>query len=279
MASHSTVSHHHQTRMQKLFAEGFAAVDVMEPLLSFDTSHNAAHVLTEMQAHHLDVAGVREHGRLVGYVVPDRLQTATCGEGMLPFEDADRVPYDHPLADVIVRLDQRPRLFVEIFGNPYGVVTRHQLEISPAMRMWLFGTITIMEMRITRLIELFCPDEQWREFLSDGRLAKAAELQMERVRRNRRIQLIECLQISDKGQILSRHPELSEMTLAGSRREYKSLLKQVEALRNNLAHSQPIVEENWEMIVQIAENLDLALFGTEQQREVLLRRDKEADEH
>ena len=39
--------------------------------------------------------------------------------------------------------------------------------------MWLFGMVTIVELRFVRLIELHCPDEQWKQHLSAGRLEKA----------------------------------------------------------------------------------------------------------
>lgn len=39
----------------------------------------------------------------------------------------------------------------------------------------------------------------------------------------------------------------------------EKVVKQLERLRNNLAHSQGIIEENWEAIVLLAETMDRVL--------------------
>ena len=127
--------------------------------------------------------------------------------------------------------------------------------------MWLFGMVTLVEMRFTRLIEHLCPDESWKQFLSDGRIEKAEQLFQERNRRNQSPKLLDCLQLSDKAQIVARNSELREMTRFQSRRQVEENAKMLEKLRNNLAHCQEFSTGDWEAIVELSENFDRVLNG------------------
>ncbi len=132
---------------------------------------------------------------------------------------------------------------------------------KPAVRMWLFGMVTLVEMRFTRMIERFCLDESWKPFLSDSRIQKAEQLLQERSRRNQSLSILDCLQLSDKAQIIARNSKLREMTRFQSRRQVDEAAKMLEKLRNNLAHCQDIVVGDWEAIVALSENLDRVLEG------------------
>src|SRR5262249_58034490 len=122
---------------------------------------------------------------------------------------------------------------------------------KPAGRMWLFGMVTLIELRHTRLIQETCPDEGWRAYLSEGRLRKAEGLMAERRRRHRSVGLLDCLQLADKGQIVARNEEIRNRTIFASRREAEDGIRMLEGLRNNLAHAQDIVSSDWEPIVQL----------------------------
>ncbi len=63
-----------------------------------------------------------------------------------------------------------------------GVITRYDLQKAP-VRMWLFGMLTLIEMRMTSQIEERYPGEAWSEYLSPARLAGARKLLQERRRR------------------------------------------------------------------------------------------------
>ena len=102
---------------------------------------------------------------------------------------------------MILGLAQAPRLFVRVLGAVGRIITRSDLQ-KPPVRMWLFGMITLVEMRMSRLIEQLSTDESWREFLSAGRLQKAEAMLEERRRRSQNLQLIDCLQFSDKARSL-----------------------------------------------------------------------------
>ena len=224
--------------LRRVFTEGFAARDIAEPLVSFDAATATSTVLELMNCRNFDVVGVRQEGVVVGYVQRDDLCGATCGEHVrtidTPISDAAS------LADVVLGLAESSRLFVRVLGAVGGIITMSDLQ-KPPVRMWLFGMISLMEMRMTRLIELQCPGDSWKQYLSESRLQKAEALLEERKRRSQDLDLLDCLQISDKGQIVARNEGLRGLTRMQSRRQTEQVVKMLESLRNNLAHSQEII--------------------------------------
>jgi len=133
----------------------------------------------------------------------------------------------------------------------------------------LFGMITLLEMRISRLIEVMCPNETWKAYLSEGRLEKAQSLLEERRGRNQSLGLLDCLQISDKGQIIARNEDIRRLTKMKSRRQTEQTVKMLESLRNTLAHSQDIIACDWETIVALCGDLERVIGGTEQVQQAL----------
>ena len=179
---------------------------------------------------------------------------------MKAFDDNQVVLDALPLPDLVLRFREHRRLFVSIFGRVGGIVSRTDLD-KPPVRMWLFGMVTLIEMRFSRLIERFCLEDSWKPFLSANRIQKAEQLLQERNRRNQNLTILDCLQLSDKSQIVAPNLKLREMTRFQSRREVEQTAKMLEKLRNNLAHCQDIVSGDWEAIVALCENLDRVLDG------------------
>jgi hypothetical protein len=242
----------------RLFAEGFRAADIAEPLASFDAETSADVVSRYMDAKGFDVVGIRRDGHVAGFVEREQLSGGACATAMREF--GDELPDAAPLLDVVRVLASGPRVFVAVFGRVAGIVTRDDMQ-KPAVRMWLFGIVTMVELRYTRLIREMCPEESWRQYLSEGRLKKAEEFMAERLRRNRPSALLDCLQLSDKGQIVARNEQIRSRTIFTSRRQTEEGISRLEGLRNNLAHAQDIVSSDWDAIVQLSGHLDRLLEG------------------
>lgn len=251
-----------KTASRRVFEEGFTAGDIARPLLSFDDVTPADHAAAAMQARRAAVAGVRTQGFVTGTVefAACRGSRRPCGQLAQPLDPALLVADALPLGELVVRLKEHPRLFVLHLGQATGLVERFDLEREPG-RMWLFGMVTLLEMRFGRLIAAVCPDDSWRQFLSPGRLQKAHDVLGDRRRRNPAIGLIDCLQFADKITIMARHDPLRELTRFESRAEVQEIGKELERLRNNLAHGQPFVTENWETVAALASNLAAILAG------------------
>jgi hypothetical protein len=246
--------------LRRVFNRGFSARDIAEPLVSFDATASAAETQRLMDERGYEVVGVRREGIVAGYLEKSELGDGPCSDFIRSFDDAHVVSESAPFSDVVLRLQHTPRLFVTLLGQVGGIVTRTDLQ-KPPVRMWLFGMVTLIEMRFTRMIQQACPNETWHEYLSEGRLAKAKTLLAERTRRNLDIDLLDCVQFSDKGQIVARDKTLRGMTRFESRSQIDQTFKMLERLRNNLSHSQDIISGDWEIIVTLTENLDKVVEG------------------
>jgi hypothetical protein len=250
--STSPASQHH---LRRVFVENFTAADIAEPLASFDAGTAAAEARATMIRRAYRVAGIRRDGTICGYVRQEELDGGVCGDVCYPFDEGDVVSDSARIPELVMRLNDRQQLFVKVLGQVGGIVTKTDLQ-KPPVRMWLFGMITIIEMGLTRLIETAYPDGSWRHALSEGRLQKAEALLEERRRRNRDLDLLDCLQFSDRGQIVLRNEPLREQAGFVSRRRGEQTVKELEALRNNLAHSQDIISCDWNIIVKLTEHLE-----------------------
>ncbi len=247
-----------QDHMKAIFTEGFSAGDIAEPLVSFDATAPTDDAVEVMDRHGFEVVGVRRNGLIAGYVRREDLNGTDCGEHLRSFDDARVVAESACLPTLVGLLSESSRVFVTLLGRVGAIVTRSDLQ-KPPVRMWLFGMVTMIEMGITRLIEARFPEESWRKLLSEGRVEKAEVLLAERKRRNQDLGLIDCLQFSDKGQITLKDPTLREQVGYRSRNKGEETIKLLEALRNNLAHSQDIIARDWDTIVRLTENFDKIL--------------------
>ena len=246
--------------LRRVFNEGFSVRDIAEPLASFDHSMPVRDADRVMKERSYQVVGIRKDGDIVGYMEASESASGTCGDLVLPFDDSNVIADSSTLAQLVIALDETPRLFVSLIGRVGGIVTRTDLQ-KPPVRMWLFGMVSLVEMRVTRLIAQNCPAESWTEYLSESRLEKASAFFQERSRVNQSIGLLDCTQFADKGRIVARNERLRALTSFESRRQTEKLFRDLERLRNNLAHSQDIITNDWGVIVQLSENLDRVLTG------------------
>lgn len=249
--------------LRRVFHHSFSAHDITEPLLSCGHAAPASASRELMQQHDFDSLGVRQDGFVVGFLTKNSLGDGPSGQYMQPFGNDQVIEDTTPLAEVVRGLTTSQCLFVSVFGTVAGIVTRSDLQ-KPPVRMWLFGMITLIEMRITTMIERGAANEDWKTYLSPGRVQKAEQLLAERSRRNQSLGLLDCLQFGDKCQVIAKSETLRSLTRFNSRRQIEQAAKQVEKLRNSLAHAQDIIGSDWEAIVNLSENLDNLLIGPPQ---------------
>jgi hypothetical protein len=224
-------------------------MDVAEPLVSFDDTAKSADVRQFMEDMGFDLVGVRRNGLVDGYVRSVDLTSGTCGDHFHPFTpDDDLVPDTANLIDVVKSLAINQQCFVTILDRVGAIITLRDLE-KPPMRMFLFGMITIIEMKMTEFLRQRYSDNSWQGILSEKRLEMAKKLQEERIRRGQQVDLIDCLQFGDKGWIITYDEDLREALGHKSRKETRNAIKEFETLRNNLAHTQEIIPSGWERIV------------------------------
>jgi len=80
----------------------------------------------------------------------------------------------------------------------------------------------------------------------------------ERARRGHQVDLISCLQYGDKGWILS-YENIRMALSQESRKHARKAVKELETLRNHLAHTQEIIAVGWQRIVVACDRFEESL--------------------
>jgi len=236
----------------RLFTTAFSARDILETLPTYDLRMIKPAFLKELSAHNAGAVGVREKGHISRYMLAEEIQF---GQIIIrTIEKQQQVSLDTPLATVIHILTRFSCCFVTINAEPVGVITRRDIE-KPVVRMWLFGIIILIEMLLTKDIRCCWGNEEWLGFLSAGRIEKAQELQKIRQERGTKADLLDCLQFSDKLQIALNQADFQEASGFLSNKAARRSIKDLEALRNNLAHGQDITSQDWPPIARLAKRV------------------------
>jgi hypothetical protein len=238
-----------------IFARTFCAEDLAEPFQLFDQNTPAGVMDQTMTAENVRVAGIRNGGDVSTYLL------------FRDFAEGDRrdlrrrvggdqvVGPEASLADVIEILTRHDYCFVGFPGNVTGVIERADIQ-KPVARMWLFGIITLLEMYFTESIKTLWSDGTWVKLLTPRRLAAANQVRTERLRRDQPCQLIDCLQLADKGELLLQNPLQLAAFGFETRGAAKRVMRDIQSLRNNLAHAQDIVVHDWPQIVRLARRVE-----------------------
>ena len=243
----------HQRRAVRLFTRGFRAEDVAEPLRSFDATSDVAQALTDVDG---CVFGVRRGGRVAGYVTRADLAQGAFAAAMRPFQRAQLLDREASLVDVVLALSRHELCFIRLHDEVVAYAGRGQLQ-GPVARMWLFGMITSIEAAVTERIRAGCTEAEWMQLVTPARLQKARELQAARAAAGREAVLLDCLQLSDKARVLLAVDHQPRPLLrANSKAESQRLVRDLENLRNSLAHAQDIVTHDWTEIARLARRVE-----------------------
>lgn len=242
-------------RLLRLFREGFSVMDLAEPLLSLDEAASRAQARELMRREAARHLGVRRDGRLVGHVRMDDLADEGDLRRFEPISEAEILDQSAGLKEVVDGLTDRDVAFVRVLGAVTAVVQRRDLE-KPPMRMWLFGMVSLIETNVTWAVRELFEGDAWTENLAPGRVEKARGLRAERQRRGLDADLLSCLQLSDKLGLLVKDERHRELLGIRSRREARKTIKQLESLRNSLAHAQPIADDNWPAMQMLSAAVD-----------------------
>ena len=241
--------------LAEMFTSAFRARHIARPLPSFDADRPPAALAAELDGLHLTLAGVRVQGMVRGYVRREDLGAAAGPAApMREFRPGQVLPAAASLADVIHVLTRHEHCFVATLGGVVATITRAEIQ-SPLVRMWLFGMLTLFEMAVVQRIQSRWPEGGWDEQVAPARLEKARALRAERQRRGQECSLLDCLQFSDKALVALDDPTYVEEFGFASKGAAQRVVKDLESLRNNLAHSQDIVLHDWPQIARLARRM------------------------
>ncbi len=260
--------------LREIFSRDITVRYIAEPLASFDAEVDKTTVQAFLTKRNYDVIGVRRGGFIAGYAKAVDLKD-DCAESLLrnrgsslndyaePVPDALLIQDSEPLVQAILAMRETPYLFVESLGQVNGIITLGDIQKAP-VRMWLFGLISLTEMQLLRVIRETYPQDDWQKYLSDTRLTIAQEMLEQRQASNAEIDLADCLQFCDKRDIFLKSDRLHPFLHPTSKNQGEKLLKDLETLRNNLAHAQDIVTGQWPKTADLAEQAEQLLLRLEQ---------------
>jgi hypothetical protein len=192
---------------------------------------------------------------------------------------ARTIDCDALLQDAILRLKDEKTILVLENETACGVITRDDLH-KPAVRMWLFGMLTMVDANVTETIGILYPGDKWASLLPEGRVAKARSLCDERKRIGQPCPLIDCLHLVDKFTIVAKDDEHLKVLGYESRRKFTRRVKALEDLRNALVHRHRFSfdERFWDVMTLIAVGHDDILQATNARKIVNQVRGMEVDE-
>jgi hypothetical protein len=210
-----------------------------------------------MHALGFDVLGVRRSGRVVGYLEAETASAGNVADHVRNFHASELVSDSTPIVEVLDALRTRPRIFVISGNHVFGIITRADLQ-KPAVRIAVFGLVSLFEAQLSRLVQDTYPKGEWQNRLSETRLEAAQRIYKERVARNEEIDLVDCVQLADKRDLLLRADLSQEVLRFPSKSAAKRFFSELEKLRNKLAHSQDLVTgSSWDTLIPLIEELDL----------------------
>ncbi len=239
-------------QIQDLYERFLTAESIAESVQSICCSESTKVAKEIMKTNHFDALGLTDDtGRVIGYIDIHCLGNGICKKYCKMFGIEDLVSLQTPLKDCISLMRDNQRLFVLGSKGVEGIITLADLHKQP-VRMLLFSLISLLEMSMVGLIKERYPNDKWQENLTEGRVDKARDLYNERMRDNQDVSLVECLQFSDKSDILLKDGIWNEWRFE-SEANGKEYFKNLRKLRDNLAHSQ---EQIWSDISEIINLLE-----------------------
>lgn len=233
-----------QIRMGHLLKKMFRGLDIARPCLFFNQTENLPPNLDDHE-----YVIITENGAPKGFV-------KIGGNELQDFDDEFCLDQAMSLHKVIIKLQNHEVIFFKALGQVISYVTLSDLQKAP-VRMWLFGMVTVVEMFITQILKEKYDEDLLKTAISEGRFQKTQELQTERKRRGQNVDLIDCLQLRDKIEILAKDQELRDKYEFSSKTQLRKAGKSLEELRNNLAHAQTLT--NLDLIWAFAEKIDNVL--------------------
>jgi hypothetical protein len=245
--------------LRKLFESSITVKDIAEPFASFDASSDVSFVKKFMVKRDYDIIGVRKDGLIQGYAIKQELLSKTLEKYIKPFKEEELLDERASLNEVFDKLECRSHLFILVFGQIGGIVTRGDLQKVP-VRMWLFGLVSLIEMQLLRIINEYYINFKWKAHIKKDRLVKAKEIYEERRNDDTNIGLTDCLQFADKYTIILNDDELRKiLSLENSKTKCRKLFKDLRKLRDKLAHVQNLITGKWEEINILVKNAEQLL--------------------
>lgn len=241
--------------MKEIFESNITASHIASELKYCDINTNPSIIEELMKKHDFDVFGITDNNEINGYVEYSDFENNCSSPSIKHFDASDLIADSTPLIDVFPLLKEEPhRLFV-LFGNQVrGIITISDLQ-KITIRMFLFGLISLLEMKMTHVIRNRYENESWKNKITSERLEDAQEVYDDKIVTNENIGLLDCLQFADKKKIILKSNDVI-YEIGESKKYIDNILFHAMDLRDKLAHSRDLIELSGSKIIELSIEID-----------------------
>lgn len=253
------------SELQDIFINNITTKFIYESLACCRIYDNSFEVKRTLNACDFDVIGVIDNNdKKIGYIERAKIGDNEISSYLTTFSLNQIIAESTPISELFEILTDREFVFVLKKNEIDGIVTRADIN-KPIVRIYLFGIISLYEFHLNFWINKYHKNESWKKILKDERLNTADKLFQIRKGNNVQLTLLECLQFCDKRDILRNTERFIEKFEYQSKPKFKRLLKNIEKIRNELAHSQNSIISNlkWAVFVDSIKQIKYFLEKSE----------------
>jgi hypothetical protein len=242
--------------LRKLFEEKITAQAVFEPIQACLEQADVSEVLKVLNEKDFDYAGVaiQPEGPVTRFVSREFMQTGKVKDYAKEIPPEFTISEMTPLVKLLSIFKEKDHVFVSAETGVIGIITAADLS-KPAIRIYLFGLISLLEMHLGYWIKVKYPDQTWRKQLKESRISAAEKVLNDRRRKDQEIDLLDCLQFCDKRDLILCHQDLRAALELDKNADPERSLVLLERLRNQLAHSQEdlVGNSSWRNLIPVIE--------------------------
>lgn len=209
-------------------------IATFEPLGFCEAGDDLRKVANRKDLQEFDHVPVKENGAVVGFLERTSLDSTSSGtvrEAMTPLHGNLLISSEAGILSYIEHAGRLPCRLVLSQNGVDGIVTLSDLQKLPA-RPALFLLITHLELLMTEWIRRSGSEQTWLNCLSPGRREKVEHKWNELQANNLAIDRLSAAEFADKRQALLKLKELAQ-----SKARAEQELKDIEKLRNSVAHA------------------------------------------
>ena len=257
--------------LRTIFTDNITARNIYEPLLCCPLHSNGYDAREALRIRDFDVAGVKktESGEVVGYVQASSLGDEDLEKYVKKISSDLLISDSTPIADIFSILNELEFAFVISGKYISGIITKADIN-KPPVRIYLFGITSLFEMHLSAWVNHYYPDDSWASQVPENRMQEATKIFKLRKGKNQELSFMECLQLCDKRDLLAKSEQFRK-DFEFSRGNFDSFVKDLEKIRNELAHSNYSIIQNleWSRLIEIISRAESFLIKSDNKVESL----------
>ncbi|WP_040209202.1 hypothetical protein [Neobacillus jeddahensis] len=245
-------------KLRAMYEKNLSVDLLAEDIYTCALDDHSLRIKNEMIERDYDVYGVKDKGKITGYILREELFEGRVEDFYRQFRMEDLISDSTSLIELLDFLRERKYVFILEKNKVCKIVTIADLQKQP-IRMLAFSLISLLEMLLISLIREACSEDNWKVKLSEDRLGKAEEMLKKRSEKNEALTLLDNIQLGDKGTIVRKTPHLIKQLGFDSTTKCKEFFKNIEVLRNNTAHAQEEIYHDYQELIDIILEIDRVL--------------------